>query len=270
MSTFLRGTYLIQKKLNRVKNILKNCAGVVVAFSGGVDSSLLLKIAKNVLSDRVIAVTAVSPIHPQNEVETARKIAQKLRCKHIVMQSHELKNRTFVANPKNRCYYCKMELFTDFKKLAQKYGYHVIEASNKSDLRDYRPGLKAVTKLGIVSPFIQAGINKREIRILAKRYGLPNWDKPSMACLASRIPYGRIIDNKILKRVASAENYLKKLKLTQIRVRDYLPIARIEVLKDDFKTIVKHRTKIISYFKKLGYKYVTLDLEGYQTGSLNR
>lgn len=260
----------MQRKFNKLKNILRKYSGVAVAFSGGVDSTLLLKIAKDVLKNRVMAVTAVSPIHPKNELNTAKMIVKKLKCKHIIFYSKELKNKAFINNPKNRCYFCKKELFKEIKKITRKYGYAVIEASNKSDLSDYRPGLNALKKLGIESPFIKVGIDKKEIRVLAKKFCLSNWNKASTACLASRIPYGRIIDKKILKRVESAENYLKKLQLTQVRARDHYPVARIEILGNEFKIILKHRKRIIRYFRKLGYKYVVLDLEGYQTGSLNR
>ncbi len=261
---------MLQRKLTKIKNILKKYPGVVVAFSGGVDSSLLLKIAKETLAHRVIAVTAVSPLHPQDEIQDARKIAKQLHCTHLIIQSHELKNNKLVSNPRKRCYYCKKQLFTTFKGLARKYGYEIVEASNVSDLQDYRPGLRALRELKVTSPFIQAGINKNEIRALAKKSGLPNWNKPSMACLASRIPYGHKIDKKTLKRIESAEKYLKKFRLTQIRVRDYFPAARIEVLQSEFHTIIKHRKKIIAYFQKLGYTCVALDLEGYRAGSLNR
>jgi len=261
---------VIIKKLERLKNILKNYHGVIVALSGGVDSSLLLKIAKDVLENRVIAITAASPIHPKDEINAARTIAQKLKCKHIIFQSKELKNPKFVNNPKNRCYYCKLELFKNLKRIAAKYSYDVIEGSNTSDLSDYRPGFKALNKLGIKSPFIESDIDKKDIRKLAKKFRLPNWNKPSMACLASRIPSEKIINKKILKRIESAEAYLKKLQLTQVRVRDHYPIARIETLDNEFKIVLKHRKKITTYFHNLGYKYITIDLLGYQTGSLNR
>jgi uncharacterized protein len=260
----------ISKKLDKLKNILRSYPGVVVAFSGGVDSSLLLKIAKEVLKDYVIAITAASPIHPKDEIDTARTIAQKLKCKHIIFQSKELENPKFVKNLKTRCYYCKIDLFKNFKRIAAKYGYDVIEGSNTSDLSDYRPGFKALNKLGIKSPFIESNINKKEIRRLAKKFRLPNWNKPSMACLASRIPYEKIINKKILKRIEAAEAYLKKRRLTQVRVRDHYPIARIEVLNNEFKIVLKHRKKITTYLQNLGYKYITIDLQGYQTGSLNR
>jgi len=242
----------------------------VIAFSGGVDSSLLLKVAKDVLRDRVVAVTAVSSLYPKDELFTAKKIAREINCPHIIIETCELDDPQFVQNPRNRCYYCKIELFKTLIRIANKYGYVVVEASNKSDLSDYRPGIIAAKKLVIKSPLIDAGLEKKEIRALARKLGLPNWNKPSMACLASRIPYGRMIDRKTLKRVGSAEGYLKKLKLSQVRVRDHYPIARIEVLNDEIKKILNNRERIVKYFRRLSYKYISLDLEGYQTGSLNR
>jgi uncharacterized protein len=260
----------VNQKLRKIHSILKRQEGVVVAFSGGVDSSLLLKIAKDVLGDRVIAVTASSPIHPLQELKTARQIAKRLCSKHIVYKSNELRKRTFTGNPRRRCYFCKIALFKNLKRIAMHHGYTVVEGSNSSDLNDYRPGLRALKELGIRSPFIKADLSKREIRKLAKRYGLPNWNKPAMACLATRIPYGRRITKKLLKRVELAEQYLGKLKIEQMRVRDYETIARIEVPPPDFGKILRNRKKITAYFRKLGYTYVTLDMEGYQTGSLNR
>jgi len=242
----------------------------MVAFSGGVDSSLLLKVAKDVLKRDVIAVTAVSPLYPKEEFRGACRIAHFLKGKHIIIRSREYADKNFIKNPRNRCYYCKLELFKKIKKIAARYGYNVLEASNQSDLRDFRPGLIAVKRLGIKSPLIEAGIKKDEVRAMAKKFRLPNWNKPAMACLASRIPYGRTIDKKTLKRIESAERYLKKFKLTQVRVRDHFPSARIEVQDHDLKKVLSRRSKVVEFFKKLGYKYITLDLEGYQMGSLNR
>ncbi len=260
----------ITKKLTQVKRILKKYPGVIVAFSGGVDSTVLLKIAKEVLNEHVVAVTAVSPLHPKSEIRQAKKIAKLLESTHIILQSNELNNTNFTSNQRNRCYICKLGLFKELKRIAHKYGYTVIEASNKSDLLDCRPGLRALRKLNIVSPFIRTDIDKKTIRILARKFGLPNWDKPSAACLISRIPYGRKIDRKILQRIEGAEDYLKRLPLSQIRVRDHFPLARIEVSLDEFNIILKEQKKLVKYFKKLGYTYIALDLEGYQTGSLNR
>jgi len=259
----------LHKKLQELKSILSKQPGVVVALSGGVDSTLLLKLAKDALPNRVIAVTASSPIHPRSELSFAQQIARKLGVKHIIYQSGEMGRERFTSNPRNRCYYCKRALFGQLKKIAAQYGYTVIEGSNASDLHEDRPGLRALRALKIVSPFIEAGLSKHEIRGFAKKYGLPNWDKPAMACLATRVPFGRKITKKLLKRVESAESYLKKLNVRQVRVRDHNRIARIEVSSQDFKKVMRNRARIAKYFHKLGYLYTTLDLEGYQTGSLN-
>ncbi|UCG90921.1 MAG: ATP-dependent sacrificial sulfur transferase LarE [candidate division WOR-3 bacterium] len=257
-------------KLNKLKSILKNYPGVIAALSGGVDSSLLLQLAKDVLNDRVVAVTAISPLHPKDEVDAARKVARKLKCRHIIVQSWELKNPQFTRNPRNRCYFCKRNLFKNLQEIASRYGFVVIEGSNTSDLLDYRPGLRALQELGIKSPFIMAGFDKHEIRLLAKKLQLENWNKPATACLASRIPYGTPIDEKILRRIRLAERYVKNLTVTQVRVRDHYPIARIEVQMTDFQKVLKNRTRTVRYFRRLGYKFISLDLEGYQIGSLNR
>lgn len=260
----------MNRKLHKIRSILKQQRGVVVAFSGGVDSSLLLQIAKDTVPDHVIAVTASSPIHPEQELELAKHIARRLHNKHVILKSDELKKKKFTSNPRDRCYHCKLALFKKIKKFAARNGYTVIEASNASDLQDYRPGLRALKELRITSPFIEARLSKQEIRTLAKKYKLPNWDRPAMACLATRVPYGRKITKKILQRVEAAERYLTRLGLSQVRVRDHEPIARIEIMPDEFKKIVSQRTKITRHFRKLGYLYVTLDLEGYTIGSLNR
>jgi uncharacterized protein len=261
-----KGTEVKIRKLDR---LLRSLPGTVVAFSGGVDSSVLLKAARDALDERVLAVTARSPLYPPSETALARKIARRIGVRHLVFESHEMGMPQFRSNPRNRCYYCKWELFTVMKKIADQLGYAVVEGGNRSDLGDHRPGWTAARKLGVRSPLAQAGLDKSEIRQLARRFKLPNWDKPAMACLASRIPYGRTVDKKTLARIGRAESCLKRMKLTQVRVRDHLPIARIEVLTVDFERILGHRESIIRFFRKLGYKYVTLDLLGYQTGSMN-
>jgi uncharacterized protein len=260
----------MRSKVEKIKAGLSNYKGVVVAFSGGVDSSLLLKLATQILKKNVVAVTAVSPLHPKNEINEAKKVAKSLGCKHLLIQTHELTDPKFVSNTKNRCYLCKLELFTRIKIIAAKYDYSVIEGSNRSDLSDYRPGIKALKKLKVKSPFIEAGITKQEIRTLAKKLHLSNWNKPSTACLASRIPYGTKISKIVLQRIGKAEIYLGRLKLSQIRVRDHFPVARIEVYPREFNVVLKNRKKIVRYFEKLGYKYTVLDLTGFQTGSLNK
>jgi uncharacterized protein len=240
-----------------------------VAFSGGVDSSVLLKTARDALGTRVLAVTARSPLYPVKETVLARKIARQVGVRHLVFESHEMGMPQFRNNPRNRCYYCKWELFTFMKRIAAKLGYVVIEGGNRSDLGDYRPGRAAARKLRVLSPLAEVGLEKSEIRMIARRFKLPNWDKPAMACLASRIPYGRTVDKETLDRIGRAEAYLKRMKLTQVRVRDHLPIARIEVLTAEFDRILHHRERIVRFFRKLGFKYVSLDLLGYKTGSMN-
>jgi uncharacterized protein len=259
-----------QSKIKKIKTILKRYPGAVVAFSGGVDSTLLLKLTIDVLKDNVVAVTATSPIHPKKEIINAKKLVKSFGCKHICIRTCELTNLRFISNTKDHCYFCKLQLFKHMRSIALKYGFTVIEGSNKSDLLDYRPGFRALKKLKILSPFIEAGFTKQEIRSSARKLHLPNWKKPSMACLASRIPYGKRIDKQILERIDRAENYLGRLNLSQIRVRDHFPLARIEVYPGEFNIILDNRKRIIKHFKRLGYKSVALDLAGYQTGSFNK
>ncbi len=234
------------------------------------DSSLLLKIAKDVLGTEVIAVTAVSPLQPEHEKSAAKKIAQRLGVKHVTINPQPLKKQEVRKNVKNRCYYCKLVLMKKLKEIARERGYVVIEATSKSDLRDHRPGLRALKRLGIASPLVEAGFEKKEIRRTARRLGLPNWNAPSAACLASRIPYGQELTIKKLRRIEKAENYLRQLRFTQIRVRDHYPIARIETNKREFKKLLREHRKIVRYFCGLGYRFITLDLAGYRTGSFDR
>lgn len=272
-----------EKKLDELKKTLKGLGSVLVAFSGGVDSSFLLKVAKDVLDENVIAVTADSQTYPSSELKGAKKIARKLGVEHIVITTDELSNPEFVKNPINRCYLCKKELFSKFKNIAEERGVsYIIEASNYDDLKDFRPGRKAIQELGIKSPLLDVKLKKEEIRALSKKAHLPTWNKSSYACLASRIPYGVKITPEKLKRIEKAEEFLKSLGLKQVRVRDYCArssfsegggdMARIEVSKKDMPLILKEkiRTKIIEKLSKLGYHYITLDLEGYRTGSMNK
>ena len=233
------------------------------------DSSFLLKIAKDVLGTDVIAVTAVSPLQPGYEKRFAEGIAHRLAVKHITINPEPLNRKEVRYNTKNRCYYCKLVLMQKLKQIARQYGYVVIEATSKSDLLDHRPGIKALQRLGIASPLVEAGFEKREIRKAAHRSKLPNWNTPSAACLASRIPYGQEITKKRLLRIEKAENYLRRFRFTQIRVRDHYPIARIEINNREFKIMLREHRKIARYFKDLGYRFVTLDLAGYRTGSFD-
>lgn len=243
---------------------------VAVAFSGGVDSTFLLKVAHEILGDNVIAVTSVSSTFSKRENKEAEHFAKSIGVKHVFIESEELKNDDFSKNPKDRCYFCKKELFSKVRKVADEndIGF-VLDGSNAEDVNDYRPGFQAIKELNIVSPLRDVGLTKDEIRNFSKDMGLPTWDKPAFACLASRFPYGTKITKPKLKKIELAEDFIKKLGVKQFRVRYHENIARIEVLKNDFETILKNSDKIAKRFKEIGFKYVTLDIEGYRTGSLN-
>lgn len=260
----------INKKLNKLKNILENMDSALIAYSGGVDSTFLLKIAHNTLGNKVIAVTARSLTYPKEELKEAKRLAKLIGVRHTIISSEETKNKNFKNNHKNRCYYCKKELFSKLKDIAKKEKMnYVLDASNYDDGKDFRPGMKAINELNIKSPLKDAKLTKQNIRFLSKKLKLTTWNKPSFACLATRFPYGDKITNKKLIIVNKAENYLKKLGIKQLRIRHHNAIARIEVNKKDFSLLLKNPDNIIKKFKKLGFSYITLDLEGYRTGSMN-
>ena len=245
---------------------------VAVAFSSGVDSTLLLKVSHDVLGDKAMAVTASSSSFPERELNEAKNFCESNHIRQIIFDSDEINIEGFRENPKNRCYLCKRELFSKIKAIAHEHNLeHVIEGSNLDDLGDYRPGLKAIDELGIKSPLRYAGLTKAEIRELSRELGLPTWDKPSYACLASRFVYGEMISPEKLKMVERAEELLLSLGFRQERVRIHGKIARIEVLPEDFPRIIQEdiRTKIYDSLKALGFSYVTLDMRGYRTGSMN-
>jgi len=243
---------------------------VLVAYSGGLDSTFLLKVAQEALGDKVLAVTADSATYPAEELVFAKKMARKLRMRHKIIHTRELKNEKFVSNPVNRCYFCKRELFSRLKGLAQKNKLNFIaDASNVSDLGDFRPGNIAGIELKVRSPLQEAGFTKQDIRKQSKALGLPTADKPSLACLASRIPYGIKISPLLLSRINRAENFLRKQGFAQVRLRHYHGLCRIEVPKYDIPGLIKKRDFILDRLKSLGYNYITVDLEGYRTGSMN-
>ncbi|MFQ5925008.1 MAG: ATP-dependent sacrificial sulfur transferase LarE [Dehalococcoidia bacterium] len=262
----------MEEKLQNLVDIIGEMGSLLVAYSGGVDSTLLLRVAKDVLGNRVVAATARSPTYPQREYEQAGAMASKLGVKHLTVITEELAHPEFFQNPPNRCYYCKRELFGQLRKLAYQQGLNwVVDGTNYDDLGDFRPGMKAALEMAVRSPLKEAGLTKEEIRSLSQRMGLPTWNKPSLACLASRFPYGDRITLGGLQMVAEAEDYLYGLGFEQVRVRHHNGVARIEVpLKEMGRFYeVELRHQVVARLKLIGYTYVTLDLQGYRSGSMN-
>jgi len=265
----------IAGKYDRLQAILTEMQSVLIAYSGGVDSTLLLKAAVEALGpEKVVAATALSPSYPDSEQQEARKIASGLGVRHREFSTDELDDPHFAQNPPTRCYFCKRELMSKLRRIAEEEGMAAVaEASNADDVRsDYRPGLRAVRELGVRSPLVEAGLGKAEIREISRRLGLPTWDKPSFACLASRFPYGEQITRDKLERVEAAENVLRQMGFRQFRVRSHGAIARIELgVTEDWSGLLDggRARELVGRLKELGFTYVTLDLEGYRTGSMN-
>lgn len=260
------------EKYEKLRDILKSMESALVAYSGGVDSTFLLKVAKDVLGQNVLAVTAVSDSITTEEVSLAKSQARKIRVRHRLIRSHELSNPEYRSNPPDRCYHCKKELYSRLFKMATAKGFrHVLDASNVDDLKDYRPGRKAVEEAGARSPLVEAGLTKQEIRELSKNMKLATWNIPSAACLASRVPYHSPITAEKLRRIAAAERVLRGAGLPQCRVRDHGDVARIEVPVEDLKKLCEPdlAKMIAGKFKFLSYAYVALDLGGYRMGSMN-
>ena len=262
----------IRAKYEKLKQILGEMGKVLVAFSGGVDSSLLLKTAQDGLGGGILAVIASSATYPEEEQKVAVKLAEFWGVRYRIIHTDELDNPEFVKNPPTRCYFCKNELFSRLKEMAEAEGIpYVCDGANKEDLGDFRPGSEAAKELGIRSPLQEAGLVKAEIREISKWLGLSTWNKPSLACLSSRFPYGTEIDLDSLKQIAQAEAYLRSQGFKQVRVRHHGQIARIEVESEEIERLLDpdFRRTLAVRLKSYGYSYVTVDLEGYRTGSMN-
>jgi len=264
----------IEDQYKLLKRILKSMGNVLVAYSGGVDSTFLLQVAKEALGDNVLAVTARSVTTSAADREDAVRLVRYLGVRHLWVDTFEMDLPAFVKNPKDKCYICKKSRFGELVKLARAHGIETVaDGQNTDDLADYRPGMRATEELGIRSPLCEAGFGKADIRRFSKKLNLPTWDKPSAACLASRIPYYQKITAEKLKQVEDAELFLRKLNLSmQIRVRHEGHTARIELAADAIPKIIEKdvRKRVIAHFNALGFRFVALDLEGYSMGSLNR
>ena len=253
---------MLDRKHKKLQGILKDNRRILLAFSGGVDSSLLARVAKDVLSKNALAVTIDCEVVPRRELKEARAMAKAIGIKHRVVKYRMLKNKEFTRNPVDRCYHCKKEIMRILMGLAEKEGSVLMDGTNADDARGRRPGLKALRELGVLSPLAMAGISKQDVRKLSRKLRLRNFDRPAMTCLATRIPTGETITKERLKRIEKAEEFLQGLGIRDLRVRDHDNIARIEVKRGRFKVILKNREKIITEFKGLGFSHVCLDMEG--------
>jgi uncharacterized protein len=266
---------LLDGKRERLYGLLRDLESVAVAYSGGVDSTYLLAAALDALGpERVLAVTAVSPTYPASEREAGMAIARQIGARQQFVHTDELDDPRFANNPPERCYYCKSHLFQDLHEIARAEGLrHVVYGATQDDLGDHRPGMRAAREMGARAPLLEAGLAKDDVRALSREANLPTWDKPAMACLASRFPYRQAITGEALSRVEQAEDYLRdEIGLRQVRVRDYGPIARLEVEPSAFDRLMVEgvRERVVTRLKELGYVYVALDLEGFRSGSMNQ
>ncbi|PKK82569.1 MAG: TIGR00268 family protein [candidate division Zixibacteria bacterium HGW-Zixibacteria-1] len=259
----------------KVQKLMKQLASLdsaLIAYSGGVDSTFLLKIGADVLKDKLTAVTSHSEVTPPGDFEQASAFAESLGVKYIVIKTDELADAEFTANPIDRCYHCKHKLFEKLSEIAREHKIKwLLDGANFDDLSDYRPGARAAGEFGVISPLKEAGLTKDEIRILSKELNLPTWDKPASPCLASRVPYGQVITPEKLSRIGQSEEYLRTLGVRELRVRDHDDVARIEIPPESINLFLDEsiREKIIDKLKSFGYKYVALDLQGFRSGSLN-
>lgn len=264
---------LIATKLDQLRDFIATFPSAITAYSGGVDSALVMKMAHEVLGDKALACIGVSPSYPLREQRGAIDLAEKIGAPYRLVYPNEIANPNYAANPNNRCYFCKTELHDELRELAQAEGFAVVlDGTNADDVGKegaFRPGIKAAREHNVRSPLLEAEITKAEVRELAKYLNLPIWDKPAMACMSSRVPHGIAITPALLKQIEAAEDFLYDLGLRQFRVRHHNEVARIEVPVEQFEVILAHRDAILLHFKSIGYTFISLDLAGFNSGSMN-
>ncbi|MCE7987331.1 MAG: ATP-dependent sacrificial sulfur transferase LarE [Caldilinea sp. CFX5] len=257
-------------KLAQMRAIMYECGSVLVAYSGGVDSALVMAVAHRALGDKALACIGISPSYPVREMRDAVKLAEELGIPYRLVNTEEYLDPNYAANPNNRCYFCKSELHNQLKSILAKEGWGVVlDGNNASDVGDYRPGMAAARERGVRSPLLEANITKAEVRALAHHLGLPVWDKPAMACLSSRVPHGTPITPELLRQIEAAEDVLVELGFRQFRVRHHNEIARLELPAEEFAKAIEQHSTLVNGIKAAGYRFVTLDLAGFRSGSLN-
>jgi len=260
----------LSAKYTRLREILHQMGNVVVAYSGGVDSTFLLRVVCDVLGPKAIGVMGISETVPGDQIVEARRMAEDMGASFLTVNTEEFHKEEFVSNPQNRCFHCKTELFTKLWQVARENGInYVLDGCNADDTGDYRPGMQAGRQLNVRSPLLEAGLTKNDIRILSKELSLPTWDKPASPCLSSRFPYGVRITKEGLTRVEKAEKYLKQLDFVEVRARYHENVLRIEVVPDSMERLLTYREQLVKHMKSIGFSYVTLDLAGFRSGSLN-